>query len=392
MKLLKKVKGGIQDFLHTADLVLLALCITASCIGLVLIYSATRYQAKYHSLYLKQGFCILLGIAAFVVLSYVDLKMLVEKWRWLFAGSVCFILLLYTPLGADYGLGNRAWLDLKVINVQPAEVVKLVFVILLAYQFARLQQKDLNRVRSLVQPVFHLLFMVGLIFVVSGDAGSALVYVAIFAFMAWAAGVKLRWFLLGAAAIGVAGVTGYMLLDESNYWKQRIQVIFDHSLYPQTISFNQTRSLLAIRSGGLTGNGYLQGNLTQSSTAGALPERYGDFIFASCAEEWGLVGCIVVLLVLGSIVARVLYVGLTASSSFYGMVCVGYAGMMAFQIFVNVGMCLFIFPVIGLTLPFISNGGSSVIMLFAAMGLVSGIRRQMLPSWLRDRGEPKPAL
>ncbi|MCD7928523.1 MAG: FtsW/RodA/SpoVE family cell cycle protein, partial [Oscillospiraceae bacterium] len=140
-------------------------------------------------------------------------------------------------------------------------------------------------------------------------------------------------------------------------------------------------------SGLLFGQGYLQGIQSQSTTEGSLPARHTDEIFAVCGEEFGLVGCIVVLLLLAAIILRCFYVGRRARSTLSSYIAVGFGAMLLIQTAINVAVCLYIFPVVGLTLPFISYGGSSVITLYAAMGIVSGLKMRSLPSWLQDRRE-----
>ena len=193
------------------------------------------------------------------------------------------------------------------------------------------------------------------------------------------------------------GFAGWHLLPEGNRWKTRIQVCFDHNFDPQGVGFQQTRSYLAIRSGGLTGQGYLNGSLVQSKYSSALSERYNDFIFSSCAQELGLIGCVVVILLLAAIIIRCLYVASVASDPFSSLVCVGYGGMLIAQVGLNIGMCLYVLPVIGITLPFFSYGGSSIITMYITMGIVSGIRTRSRPNWLKDhpsvlRGGGKSAL
>ena len=229
----------------------------------------------------------------------------------------------------------------------------------------------------------HTLMMVGLIFVISGDMGSALVYLVIFAGMAFAAGVKLRWFALGGGLAAAAGTLLVIFDLIPSYMLSRFLVLFDHSYDPAGVGFQQTRSLMAIGSGRIFGQGLFQGVQTQSANSWALPERQTDFIFAVCGEELGLVGCVLVLLILALIVYRCLSSAALAKNSMESYVCVGIATMLIFQIVENVGMCLFVMPVIGLTLPFFSYGGSSIVTVFAAMGMVSGIRRRSLPDWLR---------
>ena len=170
----------------------------------------------------------------------------------------------------------------------------------------------------------------------------------------------------------------------SVYFIKRIRVIFDHSFEPLGVGLQQTRSVLAIGSGQIFGKGYLQGPMTHSTT-GALPARHTDFIFAVCGEELGMVGCLILLLLLSLIILRCIWVARNANSPFHAYVAMGMAGMLLIQVAANVGMCLFVFPVMGLTLPFFSYGGSSIITLYAAMGVVSSVKARALPSWLRDR-------
>lgn len=381
---------GIKNFFKRADIFLLLLCIIANLFGLVLVYSATRFNATYHALPMKQAIAMVIGIGVFIVCNYIDLEILMEKWKLVFALSSLFILLL-VPLGADYQ-GNKNWLEFSWLpfNIMPAEIVKLFFVMLLSKQLVHLQKRDkndLSRMRSVAQLVVHLAWFCGLIFVVSGDAGSVLVYAAIFVIMCWIAGLKKRWFLIGGLAAAGGGAVLWHYLPPDNYWIMRIRVVLDHTLDPMDKGWNQARSLLAIRSGGLTGEGYLQGILTQNPSKNYLPERYTDFIFSTCAEEWGMVGCILLLVLLAAIILRCLYVGLTARSAFSALVAMGYGSMLIFQVILNVGMCLYVLPVVGITLPFISYGGSSLITLYAAMGFVSGIKMRSLPSWLSDHSD-----
>jgi rod shape determining protein RodA len=213
--------------------------------------------------------------------------------------------------------------------------------------------------------------------------GSALVYVFVFVCMAFTAGVALRWFILGLTGAGV----GFYLLWELDviapYMKDRFTVIMDHSFDPQGVGWHQTRSLLALGGGGLTGQGLFHGTQTQSDYSWSLPFRHTDFIFSVIGEELGLLGCMAAILLLVAIVARCLMVGRSAKTPLEAYICVGIAGMLAFQIIVNIGMCMFVMPVIGLTLPFFSYGGSSIVTLFLAMGMVSGIQKRSRPEWLR---------
>ena len=330
-------------------------------------------------------------------MSFVDVELFTEKsWKWMFGFNVFILLLLLTPFGVGAETtGNNSWLAFPFlpVNIQPAEVAKVFFVLLLALQCRNLQDWGISRFTSVVQLAGHTLFMAGLIAVISGDFGMVLVYLGLFVIMAWTAGVKKRWFLLGLA--GSAGAMYLVWSHIPSYIQERFTVVIDHitgnpnTLYQQTQGrgWQQTRSVLAIGSGGLFGQGYLQGTQTQSASEEALPARYTDEIFAVCGEELGLVGCIAVMLLLTAIILRCIWVARRASSPMSAYIAMGYAAMLLLQTVINIGMCLYVFPVVGLTLPFFSYGGSSIITLYACMGIVSGIKMRSLPSWLRDRSQ-----
>lgn len=372
---------SIKEFFRKADLVLLGLILAASLYGVALIYSATRYMESNRNV-LVQLLSIGLGVVAYMVMSFVDIELLTERsWKLLLALSVLAILILI-PFGVERG-GNKSWIDLKVITIQPAEIVKLPFVVLLAKQMAGLREEGISRLSSLLQMGGHALFMCGLIAVVSGDMGMVLVFGFIFLIMAWTAGVKLRWFVLGAAA--AAGGVVLLWPHLPSYIQMRIAILFDHSLDPLGKGFQQSRSILSIGSGQLSGQGYLSGIQTQAGNSDALPARQTDFIFSVAGEELGMVGCLAIMVLLTAIILRCLWVARGSRSPQSALIATGYAGMLMVQALLNIGMCLYVAPVVGLTLPFFSAGGSSIIALFAAMGIVSGIKMRSLPSWLRDR-------
>ena len=388
----------IREFLRKGDLVLLSLCLLTSGFGLILIYSATQYTGKSRFV-LVQLIAIMLGVAAYVLLTFVDFQLFAEKnWKLLLAFNVLFMLLLLTPLGEDYNSGNLNWLVLSRIipgfpmDVQPNEIIKIPFTLLLSLQITKIQDRgyDIGSIPSVIQIGGHTVFMLALIALICGDMGMCVVYMVIFVTIAWVSGVKLRWFLLvGGGLILTVVVVWLFILPETSYWTDyrimRFRVVFDHGLDPLGKGFQQARSILAIGSGQLFGQGYLKGIQTQAANSDALPARHTDFIFAVCGEELGMVGCVILLLLLALIVIRCIWVGRHASSPFYAYICMGMAGMLLAQITFNVGMCLYILPVMGLTLPFCSYGGSSIITLFAAMGIISSVKARALPSWLRDR-------
>ena len=378
LSMLNRLKANLADFFQQADLVLLALCCTATLYGIVLIFSATQYLGS-NKLVVVQFVAMLLGICMYITFSMVDLEVLMKRWKWVLAFNIFFILLLRTPLGISRG-GNRAWLKFPGIpvNIGPAEVVKITFVLLLAKQleWLREEKRDLKSFPSALMVGAHAIGMCGFYFLVSGDMGNGLVFLFIFICMAFVAGFALRWFVLlfggGTAAVAAAWKLGIM----PDYMQGRFLALFDHNYDPLGVGWHQNRSLLTLGAGGWFGQGYLKGTQTQSADSWSLPGRHTDFIFSVCGEELGLVGCLAVIALLAAIIIRVLLVAKNSQTSFYCCVCVGMAAMLIFQTLINIGMCLFIMPTIGITLPFFSYGGSSIVTLFAAMGVVSGIKKR----------------
>lgn len=382
--MLNRLKATLADFIQQADLVLLGLCFTATLYGIVLVFSATRYMAPDTGLrrMIIQCSALGLGVCVYIFFSMLDLESITRKWKWILAFNVVFILLLRTPLGVAGNTGNRAWLKFPLIPFQigPAEVVKITFVLLLAKQIEWLweEKEDLKSFRSALFVAGHTLGICALYFLVSHDMGNGLVFVFIFLCMAFVAGFALRWFVLLFAGIG--GVLAAVLLldlipDNMRYMLNRFIVLFDHSFDPQGVGYQQTRSLLAIGSGGLYGRGYLNGSLTQSGSW-SLPAKQTDLIFSVTGEELGFVGCVIIMVLLTAIIFRVLLVAKRAKTPFYRYVCVGMASILIFQTVINIGMCLFVMPTIGITLPFFSYGGSSIVTLYMAMGVVSGIKKR----------------
>lgn len=373
--MLKRIKETIIEVIQGADLILLGLCCTASLYGIAMIFSATRYNEDNRKV-LVQTAALLIGIVVYFAISMIDLELLMKRWKWIAAFNAGFILLLLTPFGREQD-GNRAWLKFPFlpVSIGPAEVVKITFIILLAWQFQWLleEKRDLKSFSSAFMAAGHAFGMAGLYFIVSRDMGNAMMFVLIFVVMAFVSGFALRWFVLLGAAGTIGGIAVWTLDLLPSYMKNRFLVLFDHSYDVQNQGYQQTRSLLTIGGGGFWGQGYLHGTQTQAGT-GSIPARHTDLIFAVIGEELGFVGATLAILILVAIIIRVVIVGRRSGSMFHTCVCVGIASMLAFQMIINIGMCLFIMPVIGLTLPFFSYGGSSIVTLFAAMGFVSGIK------------------
>ena len=379
MRALKKLLPQLRDFVHRADMFLFTMSVICALYGIVVIASATKsYENGSAQFVIVQTLALVLGILLFIAMTVIDVDIFAQHWTWLY-GLSALLLLSLIPFGAVSDTGNNGWLRFFGIGIQPTEIVKLAFIIVLAKQLAYLKDyKNLNSVTSVAQIVGHFILMFGLILVTAQDLGSALVYFFIFAVMLFVAGVKIYWFIMGAAAIAcmVPIFWTYFLED---YQRNRILAPYDSSIDPDNtgINWQQNQSKIALASGQLAGTGLGEGTQSQSN---AIPGKHTDFIFAVIGEELGLIGACLVLLLLMIIVVRCIQVGLRSGSIMSMLVCFGVAATVVFQTFENVGMCIGIAPVVGITLPFFSYGGSSLFSMFAAMGLVSGIKYRPKPA------------
>ena len=380
---MKKLLPYAKDFVKRADMLLLLLCVISSIFGIVVIISAAASLDNSSRFIIVQVASLLIGLVLYVLFTVVDIDVFADKWAALILFEVILTLMLLTPLGYADNTGNRAWLRFGFVGVQPAEVNKIPFIIVLAYQISYLKNyKNLNSVLSVGQLLLHCGFMLGLIVAVSRDMGSALVYLFIFIIMIFTAGLRLYWFAIGLA--GMAAVTPFFWSHVLNQrYRDRILAPYDPTVDPQgfDIRWQTNQSKIALASGQLSGTGLFNGRQTQS---GAVPEKQTDFIFAVIGEELGMIACIIVILLLLAIIFRCIYIGIKSRNTMSMLICFGVAGWLIFQTFENIGMCIGIAPVIGLTLPFFSYGGSSLFSMFAAMGVVSGIKYRPKPERFRS--------
>ena len=358
---------------------LLLLSLLSALLGLALIYSATRYDPDLHNTVWKQGAALVLGLLLCLPLPLLDLRALLRRFWWLLLAGNAGLLLLLIPFGNDDGTGNRSWLALPggTFNLQPAELVKVGFLLLLALQLGRRRNRGLNRPVSVLMLALHGLGTAGLVYLVSGDIGMTAVFLGVWAGMLWTGGLHPLWLLaLLSGGLG-AGVLLWPHLPE--YVRMRFLVVLDHDLDPLGKGFQQGRSLLALGSGQITGQGYLQGTQTQSLSPSSLPARHTDFIFSAAGEELGLAGCLVILALLGAVVFTCVRLARGSDDLFLRDVAMGAAASFGVQTVLNVGMCLYAAPVVGVTLPFFSYGGSSLVASFLLVGILRALAHKAVP-------------
>ncbi len=359
----------LKDSIRKGDWVLLLLCVITSAFGVLIIASATNYLDSFRYI-IMQIVGALIGILLYALVSSVDADVLTEHRTGLVIFNILFMALLI-PFGETIG-GNRSWVNLPFLpfNIQVAEICKISYILIMA-SVMNAHKENISSLKS----VFHMVFHLGLVFVLinelSYDMGVSLIFVFIFIVMAFAGGVSLLWF--AAAIAGITVLFPFIWPRMDDYQRLRIQVLYDPKGADPTgtgVLWQSTLSLRSLTGGGMTGQGLFNGHRTQNMP---LQGQHTDFIFATIGEELGYVGCVLVLLLLGAIIARCIWVGMRSQEYSRQLICFGAAGALIFQTLINIGMCTGVGPVIGLTLPFISYGASSIVSLYAMLGLVSGV-------------------
>ena len=372
---MKQIIAYIKTFIKETDIFLSLLCISASVYGVLMVYSATYSSVKEGAFISRDAKTMIMavgvGIAAALIISLIDYEIFLRLWP--LVGVVCVGLMVLTLL---IGVGPESRSDVKTwivlgntgLYFQPSELVKIGFIITFSAHLDKVRE-EIGKLKNVLMLCIHGAIPV-LLVAVSGDMGSALVFMCIFIVMMFCAGLPMRYFGLGAAAVaGAVPLAWKFVLKQLQ--KDRFLALIHPDEY-EDIIYQQEQGLKAISSGGFWGRGFLQGTYTQR---GLVPESENDMIFSVVGEEAGLFGCIIALLIFILIIARLVRNGNKARNSEGSLLCYGTAAMIGSQVLINIGMCLELLPVIGITLPFFSAGGSSNLCIHLGVGLMLSVYR-----------------
>ncbi|HET6951469.1 MAG TPA: rod shape-determining protein RodA [Acidimicrobiales bacterium] len=351
------------------DLVLLVCALAASALGALMILSSTRgtdpdaYDLSYLR---KQVLFIVLGVVGMVLITLVDYRRL-RDFSWLaFVVTLALLALVVSPLGTEKR-GTQAWFQIGAFQLQPAELAKVVVILVVASLLAAAEVPLRARWLGLALLAFAL--PTGLI-MLQPDLGTALVFIAISMGMLLVAGARPRHIVI-LVAVGVIGVLGVLNSDVlEDYQRDRLTVFLDQEDNLRSETYNLDQSKASIASGGLFGKGLFEGTQTR---LGFVPEQHTDFIFTALGEELGFVGCATLMGLFAVMCVRTWRTAQIARDRLGMLICIGVLSMMVFQIFQNVGMTMGIMPITGITLPFMSYGGSSVLASWLGVGLVLNV-------------------
>ncbi len=312
-----------------------------------------------------QAVAYALGAVIIFVLLLVDYQQYSGIWILLYIISILLMLLVYTPLGYTYSTGSRAWINLGFVTVQPCEFVKITFALCYARYLSERKQA-LQTFLGLVKAVLFASPIILLVLV--EDLGNALVFIFMMIIMIYVAGVDFKLYAKCAGVTLACMPFAYMLMDK--YQKNRIDAFLHPSDRSLPGNYQVWQSKVAIGSGGFRGKGLFQG--TQKSLE-YLPVAKSDFIFAVICEELGFLGGAAVIFVYAVFMYRIIKIAENTKNTFGLLIVSGLGAMFFFQLFENIGMTMGIMPVTGITLPFISYGGTSIIANMIALGIILSI-------------------
>ena len=370
---MKKYFSLARRFIAETDKILLMLIAAASVFGVMMVHSATRWRLGEGEVIERDAIVMIiaavLGITITLIISAFDYELIMKIWP--IIGLFCVGLMVITLIfgvAPESRPDAKSWLQFGSIYFQSSELVKIGYVITFSMHL-ELCKDNINTFKSIVLLGIHALVPIGLV-VLTGDMGSALVFVFMTIAMLYFAGLHIGFFGAGGILAVAASPLIWMYIFD-DYQRNRFLALFRPEDFADE-SYQQRLGLNALGSGGFFGQGYLKGTYTQ---AGLVPERENDFILTAIGEETGFFGCLIALLILFFICFKMIKTGKEARDFSAQLACYGIASMIAAQVVINAGMVLMVLPVIGITLPFFSAGGTSTVCLYVGVGLVFSIYR-----------------
>jgi rod shape determining protein RodA len=356
------------------DWVLLLLTVVLTVVGLVLLHSISATTPDEAAFWLvrviKQGATAGFGLLVVVLIASFDYRFFKVYAGFIYLAALAALVLVKIPgIGATdpSGVAQR-WFAIAGLQITPSEITKVCAIVMLAAILSEIRTSepalgDLARVLAVAAVPLVLVF-------IQPDIGTSIVLAAIAVGMLIVAGTRLKHLLVltatGLVLIGLAFQVGVI----QDFQRQRLTAFLDRANAPEDAKYNLDQSLIAVGSGGLLGRGYLKGTQTNLDY---VPRQHTDFIFTVAGEEFGFVGAMFVLLLYALILWRAIRIATLSKDPFGTLVAAGIASMFAIQMFVNIGMVIGIMPITGIPLPFLSYGGSSILVSFAAIGMLESI-------------------
>lgn len=362
--------GEVAPIRHL-DPTLIFVSIGLTIYGLLMVYSAThRALASFGEdpgFYLKKQLAFLmLGLIVLVFSSVLDYRLVKVYAPFIFGISGFFLFLVLTPLGSE-SAGAQRWLTLFGFQFQPSEITKLALIAMLAAYLSEIR----GPVRlEHVWRATGLTLIPMLLVALQPDIGTSMVFAVVLVTMLIVGGARAKQIGILALAALIALFAAFRLGVVQEYQIERLTGFLDPANDPLRAGYNRAQAEIAIGAGGLFGTGYGSGTQTNLDF---VPEQHTDFIFTVVGEEFGFVGAVLLLSMYGILLWRGFRIAMLSKDAFGSLLALGIVGMLAFQIFVNVGMTIGIMPITGIPLPFLSYGGTALLTNFLAVGLLLNV-------------------
>lgn len=360
----------IYNSMKYCDKILWLIIILISSYSLLLVKSISRENFNYFTV---QFLSVIIGIICACFLQVLNYKILVKFSKIIGIISVFLILctlFLGIKIEGSMGVNARAWLALPGgITFQPSELVKIGFIITFSYHVSEIKKNNnFKKFKDIIYLGIHALVPVVLTHL-QGDDGAAIIFFCIALVILFLSGLPIKYFvlLIFLLILVVPVLWKFVLVD---YQKKRILTQFNPESDPLNMGYQQIQSMLSIGSGGVLGQGIFNGPRVANNV---VPVQESDFIFSVAGEELGFIGCALILLLILILIFRISYISKISQEITGTYICFGFIGLISMQSIFNLGMCLSLLPVMGVTLPFMSVGGSSVVCLFLGIGIIQNI-------------------
>lgn len=375
---------SIQNCIKYSDKILWSIILVIALYSMLLVASVSREGFNYLTI---QFISVMLGMLGALLLQTINYKVISKYYIWI--GIFCILFIIYTlfmgvTVEGSSGVNARAWIKLPGgITFQPSELVKIGFIITFAKHLSIVKNTDnFKDIKNICLLGAHALVPVILTHM-QGDDGAAIIFLCIAITMSFMAGLPLRYFgaliVLGAIFMPIAW--NFVLAD---YQKKRIITQMNPEGDPLNMGYQQIQGKLSIGSGGLFGTGLFKGPRVANNV---VPIQESDFIFSVAGEELGFVGCVLIILLLLLLIFRIGFIARKCNDTIGSFICFGFIGLILSQTIFNLGMCLSLLPVMGVTLPFFSVGGSSAACLYLGIGILQNIylsRNQTLGNFTNE--------
>lgn len=356
-----------RRLLEHFDWALLGVTFLLGCFGLIILYSAVTagVPTPQKVLCVKQVVWYCTGLCAMVISFLFNYRML-DRWAHVIY-AICILLLIAVFFFGNYVGGARRWLILGPVSIQPSEIVKIAVIIILARYYSKLANVRGLVLRELIHP-FILTIIPFVLILRQPDLGTAIMVVLIAGSMTIFVKIEKRSFAyIIAFCTGIIPLVLYCL---KGYQKQRILTFLNPDRDPLGAGYHIIQSKIAVGSGMISGKGFLKG--TQNALS-FLPEQHTDFIFSVLSEEWGFLGSLIILMLFLMLIIIGLNIAYKCREPFGTILSMGITAMIAWQVFINIGMVIGLMPVVGVPLPFISYGGSSILTIMISIGILMNI-------------------